>query len=194
MLIPRAEDAATPVDAAAQHLVCAAGTPRVCVSRARTGLLPEVTPLARQALTMLARLPNVPAEADEDTTTVLPDSSPPSRAGAVLFWIGADKHGHLAWKSFIITDIVTKGLTGNRGCDQTGDPAVTMAAVAWLTGREPQADPHIQIDPDPMPQAVTLWHGLQALPEKEAEARVEAVHRAAQNCGKIDGLLTTNSR
>jgi hypothetical protein len=53
------------VDAAAQRLVCADGTPQVCVTAVHAYALAAVTPAARQALTMLAKLPGAPTRAVE---------------------------------------------------------------------------------------------------------------------------------
>jgi hypothetical protein len=193
-IMPRGEYVASPVDPAAQHLVCAPGTPRVCVSRAHSGLSPEVIPLARQALTMLAKLPDGPVEADEDTTTFPPPTSPTPRAGAVLFPVLADKRGHLAWKQYVVSDIVTSGLTGTQHCTDGPDEVVIGAAAGWLMGREPVRDPRVTIDPDPTPATVALWQGLERLPEPEAAARVAAVHLASLRCESLDGLLTSAPR
>jgi hypothetical protein len=50
MVMPRGGDfVAHPVDPVAQEQLCADGTPQMCVSRVHSAVLPEVTPLARQA-------------------------------------------------------------------------------------------------------------------------------------------------
>lgn len=66
------------LDPVAQELVCTADAPRVCVSRAHEGLLPQVTPKARHALRLLATTSVVTAH--EDTTTLFP---PPHRGRAL---------------------------------------------------------------------------------------------------------------
>lgn len=194
MVIPRNDEfVANPVDPVAQEQVCAEGSPRVCVSRVHSGLLPEVTPLARQALAMLAKLPDPPTTVHEDTTTYYPDTSPPRKADVVLITVRTDKYGHLASKATILPDMLYAAGANTHGCRGGINRSVARAAGYWLMGREPLAESADEPAEDNA-QAVTLWRGLQRLPEKEAAARVAAVRRAALACEDLDGLLTKSAR
>ncbi|MFE5030954.1 hypothetical protein [Streptomyces sp. NPDC056683] len=178
------------LDPVAQELVCTDGTPRVCVSRAHEGLLPEVTPKARHALALLTKTSIV--EAHEDTSTFSPPTSPRSRADTALMSITVDKHGHLAHPGRFEPTMLTGVFTGPLSCGDNRNFAVATAAAYWLLDREPSAGPDgLEFDD---PDAVKLWKGLRALPRAEAEARVIAVHRAAQKCQDTTDLLSRGAR
>ncbi|WP_328318180.1 hypothetical protein [Streptomyces sp. NBC_00388] len=178
------------LDPAAQELVCTADAPRVCVSRAHEGLLPDVAPRARHALGLLTETPVVAAH--EDTTTISPSTSPRPRADTALMDIVIDKHGHLADPGELEPRMLTEVFTTPLSCGNTRDIEVATAAASWLLDREPTAGLN-GFDFD-APQAVTLWKGLKALPPAEAGARVAAVHRAARQCRNTAGLLTRSAR
>jgi hypothetical protein len=194
MVVPRDDGfVANPVDPVAQEQVCAEGSPRVCVSRVHSGLLPEATPLARQALAMLAKLPNAPTTVHEDTTTYYPDTSPPRQADVVLISIRVDKNGHLARQAAVLPEMLYAAGANTHGCGGSASTSVARAAGYWLMGREPVAE-YADEPAEDNAQAVTLWQGLQRLPEKEAAARVAAVRKAAMACEDLDGLLTRSAR
>ncbi|MET0491737.1 MAG: hypothetical protein ABW000_01270 [Actinoplanes sp.] len=96
----------SPLDPVARELVCAEGTPRVCVSRMHAGLLPEVTPLVRQCLTTMAERPNAPTSAAEDTTTFLDEHPQPARADTLVFRIDVGGDGHLRDKKAFVADLL----------------------------------------------------------------------------------------
>ncbi|MFI9641193.1 hypothetical protein ACIG87_14205 [Micromonospora sp. NPDC051925] len=190
LVIPRGDDfVESSVDPVARELVCAEGTPRVCVARAHAGLLPEVTPLARQGLSLLAKLPNAPTNAAEDVTTfldVLDKKVPPRQpADTVLFGIQVGDDGHLDDNGEFLTRMLTAGGADPYRCSETLDWPVSRAVAYWLLGREPVIDPERDDE-----QVHALWQGLHALPDKEATARVAAVREATLACRKLDGLLT----
>ncbi|WP_433729197.1 hypothetical protein ACQP2Y_16820 [Actinoplanes sp. CA-051413] len=68
------------VDAAAQRLVCADGTPEVCVTAGYAYELPTVTPAVRRALTLLAKLPAHRPARSSGAPTPPPPSTPRSSA------------------------------------------------------------------------------------------------------------------
>ncbi|MFF7987175.1 hypothetical protein ACFZDK_50275 [Streptomyces sp. NPDC007901] len=178
------------LDPVAQELVCTAGAPQVCVSRAHEALLPEVAPKARQALALLAKTSIV--EAHEDTSTLFPPTSPKPRAGTALMSITVDRHGRLAHPGRLEPTMLTGVFTGPESCADASNITVAVAAAFWLLDRKPTAGPDglEYVDPD----AVKLWKGLRALPRAEAAARVTAVYRAAQKCRVTTGLLTRGAR
>ena len=197
-VVPRGEHVANPVDPVAQELVCADDTPRVCVSRVHAKRLGEFTPLARQALGLLAKLPDPPTAVHEDTTTYFPPRSPAAAPGVVLVTVNTGTDGRLARKQLLVLDVL-RGSFANRTCEQGVDTAVERAASYWLLGREPlpetEVDPSVTYEsPEVHTEAVRLWRGLRELSEQEAAARVSAVRRTAQSCGDIAGLLTRSAR
>ncbi|WP_328580644.1 hypothetical protein [Streptomyces sp. NBC_00370] len=178
------------LDPVAQELVCTTDTPRVCVSRAHEGVLPEVVPKARQALRLLPATGIVAAH--EDTSTIFPPTSPGPQAGTALMDITLDKHGHLADPGQFLPRMLTEVFATPISCAETRDIDLASAAAFWLLDREPVAGLN-GFDFDE-PETVTLWKGLKALPPAEAGGRVAAVHRAAQKCQDTSGLLTRSAR
>jgi hypothetical protein len=167
------------IDPVARELVCAHDEPRVCVSRVHAGLLAEVVPPARAALTVLAPLPSPPTQVHEDTTTYLPARYPPWHDDVVLLRVDAGPDGHLANRDLVLAEVVAGAFAGPADCDHFAGPDEKMAAASWLIGREPST-----------PGAVALWQNLRQRPDGEARARVVALRRAALGCTVQDGQLT----
>ncbi|GIE30446.1 hypothetical protein Ait01nite_034910 [Actinoplanes italicus] len=191
-------------DPVAQQLVCTDDAPQVCVSRVHAGLLDEVTPHARQALSLLAKLPDPPTRAQENTNTYL-DEKTIVRYGAdtVAFDLDVDSDGHLKDTDTMLIRMLDAGGASAVGCPDGFDVPVERAAGAWISGREPVRDPddpEITAGPgDPNPlsfdaEAAQLWEKLRQLPEKEALARVVAVREAALECRDATGLLDGSNR
>ncbi|WP_371792136.1 hypothetical protein OG285_23730 [Streptomyces sp. NBC_01471] len=178
------------LDPVSQEPVCTADAPRVCVSRAHEGLLPEVAPRARHAVELLSKTPVVAAH--EDTSTLFPPTAPRSRADTALMTITVGKDGHLAHPGRLEPAMLTAVFTGPLGCGDTRNFQVATAAAYWLLDREPTAGPDGLESDDP--EAVKLWKGLEALPRAEAGARVTTVYRAAQKCRDTTHLLTRSAR
>ena len=194
MLVPRGEHVANPIDPVARELVCADGSPRVCVSRIHAGLLPELVPPARDALNRLAKLPGAPTAVHEDTTTYHPYITPEPRPGVVLVEVRADKSGHLAWPGRVVPETVADAIDPLI-CPDGVDPAVTRAAAAYLADDEPRPDRYTIDEPAEInAEAVQLLNGLRALPEQEALARIAAVRAARLACKDVEGLLTRSTR
>ncbi|WP_030443177.1 ABC transporter permease [Actinoplanes subtropicus] len=166
------------VDPVARELVCVPGDPRVCVSRVHSGLLAEVAAPAREALTVLARLPSPPTQVHEDTATYLPAVHPPWHDHVVLLRVEAGPDGHLADRGGVVAAVVAGAFASRGDCDHFAQPDERFAAAYWLLGRQP-AEPG---------DAQRLWQDLQQKPD--AEARVVALRRAALSCTVQDGQLT----
>jgi hypothetical protein len=166
------------VDPVAQELVCADGEPQVCVSRVHAGLLGDVTPPAREALTVLAKLPGAPTAVHEDTTTFYPDVFPAWHDDVVLVRVETGEDVTAA-------DVVAAAFATPPQCDRPADPADKLAAAYWLIGREPVAD-----DPVQTAEAVARWQALRAQPADRAQARLVALRTAALTCS-VDGNILT---
>jgi hypothetical protein len=202
-IMPRDHDRVT-FDPVAQQLVCTGDTPRVCVSRVHAGLLDEVTPHARKALSLLAKLPDPPTTVREDTNTYL-DEKTIVRYGAdtVTFDLEIGSDGHLTNTDHLLARMLDGGGASAMGCPDGFDVAVARAVGSWISGQRPVRDPRdgeMTAGPgEPPPpsfdaEAALLWEKLRQLPEKEALARVVAVREAAVTCGETDGLLDGNGR
>jgi len=175
------------IDPVARELVCAPGEPRVCVSRVHSGLLTEVRTQARAGLAILAKLPGAPTQADEDTTTYLPEDYPPWRGDVVLLRVEVGSNGHLD-QTTVLADVVSGAFASPPRCEHTVGPAEKLAAAYWLLGREPVAG--WANDPADLGTAVQLWQDLRQLPESEARARVAALRQAALTCSAGASLGT----
>lgn len=159
------------VDPVAKELVCAKDEPRVCVSRVHEGLLPAIVPQAREALTLLAKLPGSPTQVHEDNTTYLPYVPAPRTPDVALVPITTGKTGDLLPK--ILVEVFARPYD----CDKGPERPDTLAAAYWLIGREPVAE-----EPDVAADAVLRWQELRKLPTAEAQAKVTAIRDAAQGC------------
>ncbi|GAB2949129.1 hypothetical protein GCM10027280_42210 [Micromonospora polyrhachis] len=182
-----------PIDPVAKELVCTTDAPKVCVARVHSTLLPEVTPPARQALALLAKLPQPPAEAHEDTTTWGPEMPEPrpDPAGIALMTIQVDRRGHLASPNDLVPQIVARVLSNPGGrCPDGLSASVLRAATYWLVGTEPPAEPGFDDGGEWNNQVRRLWQGLRELPEAEALARVAAVREGALNCADLDEIVS----
>lgn len=200
-VVPRDRDVVTwPVDQVARELVCTGDAPTVCVSRIHANVLDTLTPLAREGLVALAKLPDAPTAVHEDTRTIGFDEAwPATPDGVVTIEIRIDRRGRLAHPAAVVREIVSGLGVESDGQCRNGDEAVERAAAAWLLGREPQSDVGlvpgmVEEDPEINAEAVTLWQGLRDLPGDEALARVTAVRNALLACQDPTGMLSRSAR
>ncbi|WP_240669788.1 hypothetical protein [Actinoplanes solisilvae] len=199
VIVPRAEAVTeAPIDPSAAALVCTDDAPKVCVSRVTRGVLEELTPLAREGLAILSRLPGTPAEVHEDIRQY-GSGEGPSETGVVLLAVTVDKRGHLAHPASVVPRIVgSLGVTRRGSCDNRNS-AVERAAAYYLLGRPPVSDVGVMPGvtgegPELNRLAVRLWQGLRQLPEKEALARIAEVRQAVAECEDSSELLRPPAR
>ncbi|GAA3334746.1 hypothetical protein GCM10020358_00400 [Amorphoplanes nipponensis] len=176
------------IDPVARELVCTRDEPRVCVSRAHSGLLAEVTPRAREGLALLRKLPGGPVAVHEDTTSYVPEIHPPWHADVALLRIEVGPHGHLRDDEGVPAQVAFGAFASPPGCSRSAGWTDRVAAAAWLAGREPVAGE--TDDPEVTGEAVQVWQALRQLPAAEAQARVVALRRAALACSATDGMLS----
>ncbi|GLW30096.1 hypothetical protein [Actinoplanes regularis] len=163
------------VDPVAKELVCAQDEPRVCVSRVHAGLLPELVPQAREALTVLARIPGAPTRVHEDNTTYVPFVPAPQSPDVVLLRVEPGRTGQ------VVRELVVAAFSAAPECEGGPRPADARAAGFWLLGTEPVALSQYE-DAEVGPDAVRRWQELRGLPAPEAAARVAAIRKAAAGC------------
>ncbi|MDT5040450.1 MAG: hypothetical protein QOE51_1435 [Actinoplanes sp.] len=190
------------VDAAAQQLVCAHGTPQVCVTAVNAYQLDEVTTAARQALTLLAKLPGAPTRAVEWRADAVSKgdpvkfwhSTPDNEPGTVMFTLGG-------WGAPSAADVTASILNGAgttmNGC-KPGDTVALGAAGAWLMGTDqlPLRDAGISYPEEINNQIKATVTALRQLPEKEQVRRVTALRDAANACHNdhLPAILTDGKR
>ncbi|MET8091462.1 hypothetical protein [Micromonospora sp. NPDC005220] len=195
-IVPR--DEATliaPVDPVARELVCTDDAPTVCVTRVNANVLETLTPLAREGLAVLAKLPDAPTQVHEDRRSfALPDEMPAGNDDIITITVRIDDRGGLAHPASVVPEIVLSlGVDFTGECQRNG--AVERAAAYYLLGREPVSDVGVvpgMISEDPLlnAEAVTLWRGLRELPSSEATARIAAVRAAILACRDTTGMLS----
>ncbi|MEV4343845.1 hypothetical protein AB0J83_05145 [Actinoplanes sp. NPDC049596] len=193
-IVPR--DEATllgPSDQRARELVCTDDAPKVCVTRIDQNVLPALTPLARQGLAALAKVPGGPTAVHEENYEFGRWDEIPRDNSVVTVSVGIDDHGGLANPDSVVHGVVSGlGVVYQEDCERDG--AVERAAAYYLMGRRPVSDVGvvpgvIEESPEITTEAVKLWERLQALPSSEALTRVAAVRQALVDCKSPVGLL-----
>jgi hypothetical protein len=198
------------VDAAAQRLVCADGTPQVCVTAVHEYELAVVTPAARAALTLLAKLPGAPTRAIEWRADAVSTSDPEQYLGAtpkaepgtVLFRIDRRSPSTSLGDMFdwgptpsasLTAHMVNGAGTTMNGC-RRGDPVALGAAGAWLMGVDvlPLDDRDFLYSEADRAEITATVRTLRAVGEREQLRRVTALRDAANSCrtDNLRGILT----
>jgi hypothetical protein len=177
------------VEAGAQRLVCADGTPQVCVTAVHAYALPAAVPEVRRALAALAKLPGAPTRAAEfrpDTvgTGVIYQfwgDQPKIEPGTVLFDL--ELGFQRATDPDLAMSIVYGAGTLWNGCKQD-DFAAKAAAGAWLLGTDdlPLAGADWTVPRQVKERVPETVRKLRELPEKEQVKRVTALRDAANRC------------
>ncbi|MET8122897.1 hypothetical protein [Micromonospora sp. NPDC005189] len=196
VIVPRDETALiAPIDPVARELVCTDDAPKVCVTRVNANVLDTLTPLAREGLAVLAKLPGTPTQVHEDRRSYAVPMEMPARDGDILMiTVRIDDRGGLAHPAAVVPEIVLSlGVNGTGECLRNG--VVERAAAYYLLGREPVSDvgvipEMISEDLEINAEAVALWQGLRKLPSSEAMSRVAAVRAAVLACQDTNGLLS----
>ncbi|MCA2212160.1 hypothetical protein [Jidongwangia harbinensis] len=178
------------IDPAAHRLVCADGTPQVCVAAVHEHLLPHVTTEARRALAAIAKLPNAPTRAVEvrlDTPGVHDSEQWQRKApepGTVHFALNPDPD--TGQDPDVADSIAMGGGMWWNGCGANIDDKAMSVVGAWLLGTETVRmwDP-VFGDMFASRTEAAVRDGvraLRALPEREQLRRVTAVRDAAARC------------
>ncbi|ROO50997.1 hypothetical protein EDC02_5860 [Micromonospora sp. Llam0] len=183
IVLPPVDEAAHP-DLQATGLVCADGTPRVCVSRVDASALPELVGPARRALTLLAKLPDPP-------TAVVQQVSPhgtaiAQRRDTVHFELLIYGDGTIASGLPTLEAEILDG-AGTWACGAALDDvdgwepiqAARAAAGLWLQGRDAAPDEFWHPVQGMVEEALAT---LRSLPADEQLARVAALRQAALDC------------
>jgi hypothetical protein len=134
-------------DRVAMSLVCDDAGPQVCMTKVHSGMLPDVTGPAREALALIAtKLPDAPTravESDRSTNYVRPGTMPdPRRYGADTLVFRAPNYGRTG-RADLDSSYIELLLAGpwDLPCGGANEPVkreVWLAqevATAWLLGR-----------------------------------------------------------
>jgi len=184
-LLPANLSDAFVLDRQAIEPACTTDAPRVCVPKAHEGVLADLREPAREALTLLAKLPDAPTTVAEsfrypsvavpDPHTVLTD---PLRVSA----------GHMRDSPDDIVWTLLAGSVGYRCADLVLSDAerdryeiAVVVAVGWLRGRLPPT----RLSGPPAEQALNT---LRAMRFEEQRARVAALRAAELACDNADRL------
>jgi hypothetical protein len=201
LVLPSTETAAYARDANASALVCADGTPTVCVSRADQNRLAGLVGPARQALGLLAALPNAPNEVVEDTRTGTgwqQQPLPPRNAVAInlsgrVFSLDTASQLRLAVLASAVAPACVDPTNPIEGPSFPRDHAAQEVVVSVLLGEQTTLPPHWdqqEIAPLEQPALQTV----RSLPRAMQLARIAAVRSAATTChGDLLTILTNGT-
>ncbi|MFG1995592.1 hypothetical protein ACGFJ7_37015 [Actinoplanes sp. NPDC048988] len=171
---------AFPIDPAAVTEVCTTdGGPRVCVTAAHSRTLPTVVAPSREALRLLATLPNAPASVHE----AVPGLGRPQPASEA--WVDAGNLSQTDDPAELTARILAGA--GTPLCTDDDESAsldvlrARAVTAAWLYGRHPAPGPAFSAAEQNLRDK--MWATLVALPAAEQERRVAAVRTAGLTCG-----------
>ncbi|MBV8932013.1 MAG: hypothetical protein JOZ47_11650 [Kutzneria sp.] len=198
-------------DAAA--LVCATGTPRVCVTRAHQDKLAKLVGPARQALVALTKLPNPPTSVVENGSSI---SAEPQPADTVTINLGDPDFGYGysdavdTWSADKLELAILSG-AGTRACENwqrySNDPddyhtnydnkireeTARVVAATWLLDKQEIQYSSVsrQERPEIDALAVPALATIRGLPADEQRVRMAALRTASLACkGDLLDILT----
>lgn len=171
-------------DPQAAELVCADGTPRVCVTRLHEPALAQLVGPARAALAALSRLPNAPTEVVEEPGPF--GARVEQRRDAVHLEVVVHGDGTVISGQQTMQTMILDG-AGTWACGAELDDvegwesiqAARAAAGLWLAERDAGPDEFWDPVQGMVEQALI---SLRALPPDEQLARVAALRDAALDC------------
>lgn len=151
-------------------LVCDENGPRVCVTRAHADYLPAIAGPAREALTLLEKLPSPPTSVVE-----LPWEEGARASGGtapVYFPMGLPDDPAYIRTNIVVGDDTPECWTA--GWESRSRLTARSLVASWLTGEPVPGDDDAQ----------RSWQALQALPRAEQAARVAEMRAAVQYCDR----------
>jgi hypothetical protein len=169
------------IDAGAVAEVCTTDSgPEVCVLKAHESALSTLVGPAREALTLMAKLPNAPTSVHE----VTPDRAQPQPASQV--WLSSENYfaGH-GWEDGLLQRVLAGA--GTLPCPDS-DGRTRMLVGNALAGTEPKnlTGPGQE---EWKAETTALWQALKALPADERDRRIAAVRAAGLTCGDVTAAL-----
>jgi hypothetical protein len=166
-------------DTEAVALVCAPGTPRVCVSRLHEDQLDGLVGPARQVLADLARLPG------QQPTSVIESMRSWRIAGPASDHDPSVVLAQLDDFEFIADSRRTMLAGPGKHCpdpDSGSDYARRAVIASWFDGTLANVAPTRPMLPDVATRAGTAWQSLRALPLDQQAARIAELRAEAYRC------------
>jgi hypothetical protein len=191
VVVPLLSEVDSPVvaDDAALALVCSDDGPRVCVRRVHAGTLPAIVGPAREALTLLGKLPSPPTSVTEyppvdDFRSPSPDVVP------VLFFAEPVTDPERI-KLTVLAGAGTPLCTATSDWDTvTSHVVARIVAASWFTGELAPVPGSLEVWDTAADDIRTAWQELRSLPAAEQTARVAAYRGAALDCrGDLSTLV-----
>jgi hypothetical protein len=166
-------------DTEAVALVCATGTPRVCVSRLHEDQLDGLVGPARQVLAELARLPGQHPTSVVESMRSWRITGPPGDHDPSVVLAQLDDFEFIA-------DSRRSMLAGpEKNCpepDYRSDSARRAVIASWFDGKLANINTTRPMLPDVAARAEPLWQSLQALPLDQQAARIAELRAQAYRC------------
>ncbi|WFE21851.1 hypothetical protein O7621_00150 [Solwaraspora sp. WMMD937] len=183
IVLPPVDEAAHP-DLRATELVCADGTPRVCVSRVDASALPELVGPARRALALLARLPDPPTAVVQQVGphgATISERRKTANFRLLIYGDGTIATGLPTLEAELLDGAGTVACGAALDDVEGWEPiqAARAAAGLWLAGRDAAPDEFWDPVQGMVEEALAT---LRSLPADEQLARVAALREAALNC------------
>ncbi|BAL93179.1 hypothetical protein AMIS_79590 [Actinoplanes missouriensis 431] len=177
---------AFPIDPAAVTEVCTTDDgPRVCVTAAHRRMLPDLVAPSRNALRLMAELPDAPTSVHE----AVPGLGRPQPAAEA--WLDTDNLGATDDPAELTARVLAGA--GTPLCVRNEESAyldvlrARAVTAAWLYGSHPVPGPGFSATEQALRD--TMWTRLRALPAQEQQRRVAAVRAAGLTCGDQAGAL-----
>jgi hypothetical protein len=194
-LFPATPEQTVTPDLVAAELVC---EERLCLTRAHEHQRAALAGPAREALSLLAKLPTPPTSVREVAAPVRPDQRGPESTDAV--WMHLDEFTYFRLRPVAPEQLVTylTAGAGTRTCyggnyvprTISREVAAREVMTAWLTGRlEPLPVYRSWVGEETDALAGKAWDELRALPEPDQAARVQAAREVQAACSG-DALAT----
>jgi hypothetical protein len=166
-------------DTEAVALVCAPGTPRVCVSRLHEDQLDGLVGPARQVLADLAKLPGQQPTSVVESMRSRHITGPPGDHDPSIVLAQLDGYE-------FVTDSRRTMLAGpDKNCPEPeyeSDAARRAVIVSWFDGKLAGVNASRPMLPDVAARAEPLWQSLRALPLDQQAARIAELRAQAYRC------------
>lgn len=166
-LLPTSQNDVFTPDESAMALVCADGTPRVCVSRLHESELPRAVGPAREALTLLAKIPGGPASAVE-TRTSAPEFAVSAASSDTAYFLIDFRFPEDVRQTILAGPPRWRCESGEAG--YTKSEARRAVVTAWLDGESRLVTPDT-VSATTTAAAQQLWDEVRALPVDQQPAR-----------------------
>jgi hypothetical protein len=166
-------------DTEAVALVCAPGTPRVCVSRLHEEELDGLVDPARQVLAELARLPGQQPTSVVESMSRWRYGEPPPSADPSVILAQFDDYEFMVDRR---RSMLAGPVSNCTDRDYESDAARRVVIASWFDRQLGSVNTSRPLSADVGPPAKSLWQSLQALPLDQQPARIAELRAQAYRC------------